>query len=135
MSDKVALQLCSHTRGMGAQPRKKPRKAWMSQCRIDLDIPAKETLDETANIRRVDVSTLNRAEIDGMNKMLDLTSLGAINRAHEHSVGPEVEEWRIGKIRNQRLRDLYPESLHLALFQIAYTDRHSITLQTTKSNL
>jgi hypothetical protein len=102
----------------------------VSQSRIDLDIPVKDALYETANLRRDDFNSLNSAEIDSMNKMLDLTSLGVIDRAHEHPVGPEVKEWRIGKICGQRLRNLHPESLQLAFFQIADTDRHTTTLRT-----
>jgi hypothetical protein len=113
---------------MGTQAREKPRNAGMSQCLVDFDIPCQDALDETANIRRRDFDTLDTAEIDGMDKMLDLAPLGAIDRTHEHAAGPEVEEWRIGKIRDERLRNLYPESLQLALFQIADTDRHSTTL-------
>jgi hypothetical protein len=49
-----------------------------------------------------------------MNILLYFAALGPINRAHNHAIGPEVEERWIGKVRSERFHYLPAHKLKLA---------------------
>jgi hypothetical protein len=108
VGNQIALYLRGHARGVSAQPGEKTLKAAMGKSGVGLDITLKQPLDEVTQIWRRHFEALEGAEFDTLDVVLDFAPLGFIYRADEHSIGPEVEKRRIGKIRGQGLYDLYP---------------------------
>jgi len=116
MRNQTALNLRGCTGGMSPHTWKEALKARAGKRGIDFDIPLKKALNKTAQIRRCHLYAVKTTEIHRMHKLLDLTALGTINRAYKHTIGPEIEERRISKVRGKRFYDLSTQALDLALF-------------------